>query len=236
MLATPLDLLYVAYFAVVGPIIDYRFFWPAFQRRSQIDPGRARIWLCAWSIPGAWAGVAIGAALWLAQGRSWSSFGFSVPEGWRWWTSLAVCLLLVAYYAWTAVALARNVEARANARRQVGTLDAVVPHTQTELYWFSGMSLTAGFCEEFLFRGWFIWVCAPWLGWWGAAALSLAFFAGWHVYQGWGGVLKTGIVGACFTLIVALFGSLWPAIAVHALVDLGNGLIAWVVLREERTG
>ncbi len=94
------------------------------------------------------------------------------------------------------------------------------------------MSLTAGFCEEFLYRGYFIWVFAPWLGWWGAAALSLLFFAIGHLYQGWNGVLRTGIVGAIFTLVVAIFDSLWPAIALHALLDLGQGMIAWLALRE----
>ena len=46
---------------------------------------------------------------------------------------------------------------------------------------FGGVSLTAGFCEEFLYRGYFIWVLAPWLGWWGAAAVSLLFFAVSHM-------------------------------------------------------
>ena len=109
-----------------------------------------------------------------------------------------------------------------------------MPQTRAELYWFGGVSLTAGFCEEFLFRGSFIWVFAPWLGWWGAAALSLVFFAAGHAYQGWNGVLRTGIVGAIFTLVVAIFDSLWPAIALHALMDLGRGMIAWLALREER--
>ena len=86
------------------------------------------------------------------------------------------------------------------------------------MYWFGGVSLTAGFCEEFLFRGYFIWALAPWLGWWGAAALSLLIFASGHAYQGWNGALRTGIVGAIFTLVVAIFGSLWPAIALHALM------------------
>ena len=100
------------------------------------------------------------------------------------------------------------------------------------MYWFGGVSLTAGFCEEFLFRGYFIWALAPWLGWWGAAALSLLIFASGHAYQGWNGALRTGIVGAIFTLVVAIFGSLWPAIALHALIDLSNGMFAWLALRE----
>lgn len=109
-----------------------------------------------------------------------------------------------------------------------------MPHTRTELYWFFGVSLTAGFCEEFLYRGYFIWVFAPWLGWWGAAALSVPFFAIAHVgvYQGWHGALRTGIVGAFFTLVVAIFNSLWPVIALHAVIDLGAGMMAWLALRE----
>ena len=117
-------------------------------------------------------------------------------------------------------------------RQQIGPVTAVIPHTRTELYWFGGVSLTAGFCEEFLCRGYFIWVFAPWLGWWGAAALALLFFAVAHLYQGWNGVLRTGIVGALFTLVVGICDSLWPAIALHALNDLGSGVMTWLALRE----
>jgi uncharacterized protein len=229
------DLLYVAWFAVVGPVIDYLVFWPAFRRRSQADPARARPWLWAWAIGPAWALVALGAALWVASDRSWNSFGFFVPDGWRLWTSIALFLLLAAYLAWAVATQARSSDARASLRQQIGTLTAVLPHTRTDMYWFAGVSLAAGFCEEFLYRGYFIWVSSPWLGWWGAAALSLSCFAIAHVYQGWNGVVRTGIVGAFFTLVVAIFGSLWPAIALHALIDLGNGMMAWLVLREGST-
>jgi hypothetical protein len=232
-MATLPDLLYVALFAVVLPLLDYLFFWPAFRRRSQADPARARTWLWAWAIFGAWPVVAVGAALWVANDRSWTSFGFSVPDGWRLWTSIALVLLLAAYHGYAVATLARSSEARASVRQQFGKLGAaIMPHTRAELYWFGGVSLTAGFCEEFLFRGYFIWVLAPWFGWWGAAALSLSIFAVGHAYQGWNGVLRTGIVGACFTLVVAILDSLWPAIALHALVDLGSGVMAWLALRE----
>lgn len=226
------DLLYVAYFAVAGQVIDYAVFWPAFRRRSLADPARARRWLCAWSIGPAWVLIAVGAALWAANDRSWTSFGFSVPDGWRLWTSIALLLLLVAYLASAVATLARCSETRASLRQQIGTVTAVMPHTRTDMVWFGGMSLTAGFCEEFLYRGYFVWVFSPWLGWWGAAALSLACFALGHLYQGWSGVLRTGIVGALFTLVVAISGSLWPAIALHSLNDLGQGMMAWLALRE----
>jgi membrane protease YdiL (CAAX protease family) len=233
---TPLlDLLYVAFFAVAGPVIDYCVFWPAFRRRSQTDPARARTWLWAWTIGGAWVLVGAGAAVWVASDRSWTSFGFSVPDGWRLWMSVALFLVLAAYQAYAVATLARSPDARANVRKQMGKLsavDVIAPHTRTELRWWGGVSLTAGFSEEFLYRGYFVWVFSPWLGWWGAASLSLLFFAIGHAYQGWNGVLRTGVVGAIITLIVAMSGSLWPAIALHALLDLGQGMMAWLALRE----
>ena len=226
------DLLYVALIAVAWPLIDYFVFWPAFLRRSQVDPARARTWLYGWTIAQQWALVAVGAALWVANDRSWTSFGFSVPDGWRLWTSIALFLLLAAYFAYAVAALALSCEARASMRQQIGNLTTFLPHTRTELYWFGGVSLTAGFCEEFLFRGYLIWVLAPWLGWWGAAALSVPIFTSVHAYQGWNGALRAGIIGAFLTLVVAISNSLWPAIALHALLDLGHGPMAWLALRE----
>jgi membrane protease YdiL (CAAX protease family) len=105
------------------------------------------------------------------------------------------------------------------------------PHTRSELGWFVAVSLTAGFCEEFIFRGYLIWVFQPAFGLWGAAALSLVAFGLAHAYQGAKGILSTGLVGALFTAVVLISGSLLPAIALHALVDAGQGLIAWLVLR-----
>jgi hypothetical protein len=226
------DLLYVALFAIAAPLIDYSVFWPAQRRLSQADPAWSRTWLCAWTIGNQWTLVAFGVALWMASGRSLASLGLTVPDGWRLWAAIALLLLLAAYQGWAIRILTRSAEQRATLRRQVSSLTAVLPHTRTELHWFGGVSLTAGFCEEFLYRGYFIWVFAPWVGWWGAAALSLPFFAVAHLYQGCNGVLRTGAVGALFTLVVAVFESLWPAIALHALVDIGSGTMAWLALRE----
>jgi uncharacterized protein len=229
------DLLYVAMFAVALPLLDYFVFLPSFRRRLQADPARARRRLYAEGIAGPWALVVAGAALWLFHDRSWISLGFSVPDGWRLWVPVALALLLVVYTVYAAAALVRDAEARASVRQQAGGFVGMLPHTRADLYGFVGVSLTAGFCEEFLFRGYFIWALAPWLGWWGAAALSLPLFACAHAYQGWSGVVRVGVVGAFFTLVVAISGSLWPAIVLHALIDLSSGVITWLALSESGT-
>jgi membrane protease YdiL (CAAX protease family) len=232
LMPTTPDLLYVALFAVWLPLLDYLFFWPAFRLRLQVDPAGARTALYAVGIAGPWGLVAGGAALWLSYDRSWASFGFSVPDGWRLWVAAGLTLLLVAYTVYAVVALLHDAEARESVRQRHAKLGDFVPHTRTELYRFAGASVTAGFCEEFLFRGYFIWALAPWLGWWGAAALSIAIFASAHAYQGLNGALQTGVVATLLTLVVATLGSLWPAIVLHALIDLSSGIIAWLALRE----
>lgn len=231
------DLLFVALFAVALPLWDHFVSWPAFHRQSQADAARARKRLWIGAIGYLWALVAVGAALWVANGRSWASLGFSAPDGWRLWVAVGLVLLVVAYFVQATAAVARDPQARTKVRQQFsGAIADLMPHSRSELYWFGGVALTAGFCEEFLFRGFLIWALAPWLGWWGAAALSVLLFAAGHAYQGRAGVLRTGIVGSFFTLVVAIFDSLWPAIALHSLVDLGSGIMAWLALREPVDG
>ena len=115
----------------------------------------------------------------------------------------------------------------------IGEVEHVLPRTRGELRTFTAVSLTAGFCEEFLYRGFVLWALAPWLGWWGAAAVQVACFGLGHAYQGMGGVLKTGIFGAIYTAVMWLCDSIWPAIAMHALWDALSGVAAWVVLRDK---
>jgi uncharacterized protein len=109
------------------------------------------------------------------------------------------------------------------------------PRTRSEAGWWVALSMTAGFCEEFIFRGYLIWAFQSVLGLWVSAALSVVVFALAHSYQGVKGILGTGAVGLLFTVVVLASGSLWPAIVLHALVDIGQGLIAWLVLRRGET-
>jgi membrane protease YdiL (CAAX protease family) len=60
-----------------------------------------------------------------------------------------------------------------------------------------------------------------------AALPQVVVFGVGHLYQGPRGVVLTGIVGAFFTLIVFVTGSLPMAMAVHALMDLHAGDLAW---------
>lgn len=168
---TTFDLLYVALIAG-GLLLDHFVLWPAFLRRSQADPGRARWWLwSAWMIL-LWTLVATGVALWLFEARTWDALKLIIPRGWRLWGALGLAFALAITYARTVVRLTRSSRSK---RIKLGNphVEKLSPHTRPELGLFVALSLSAGFCEEFSFRGYLIWAFQPWLSWWGAAALSL---------------------------------------------------------------
>ncbi|MDP9075686.1 MAG: CPBP family intramembrane metalloprotease [Actinomycetota bacterium] len=108
-------------------------------------------------------------------------------------------------------------------RRQSEGFRALLPHTAAERAVFALLAVTAGVCEELLYRGFglaylrWLWPGAtrPWL-----IALTAAAFGVAHLYQGVRGVVLTGLVGGYLAWLVLSSGSLVPAMVIHALLDL----------------
>ena len=223
------DALYLALIAI-ALVVDHFVLWQTFLRRSQADPACARLWLwSAWMIL-LWILAAAGIALWLFKARAFESLRFIIPHGWQLWIAIVLILALTIHYARTALRIAR-IESGKRVKIANPDMARLSPRTQSEMAWWVALSLSAGFCEEFIFRGYLIWVFQGVIGWWGAAAISVVLFAIAHAYQGAKGILATGVLGFLFTLVVLISGSLWPAMALHALIDIGEGLIACLALQ-----
>ena len=106
-------------------------------------------------------------------------------------------------------------------RRALGDAAALLPTSARERWLFAGVALTAGLCEELLYRGFLFF----WIGRFTPHALvavivSAVLFGAAHAYQGPGGVVGTALLGAGLGGLYLATGSLWPPIAVHALIDL----------------
>ena len=231
---TRADASYLSLIAV-GLAIDSLVLWPSFLRRLDAEPSRARVWLWSNAIVLLWTLVAAGVALWILERRSWAELRLVAPHGWRVVGTVGLLAAVTIFYG-RSVATIRRAR-RSNRRiRFPKNVARRAPHSRVELASWLGLSLTAGICEEFIFRGYLIRVFQPALGVWLAAAASLIVFAAAHAYQGAKGVVAVGAVGTLFTLIVLVFGSLVPAMAVHTLVDAGEGFVAWLALRDEPSG
>lgn len=97
----------------------------------------------------------------------------------------------------------------------------LVPETSREKLWaVLIVAPTAAFCEEFLFRGYLltqflIWFHSPL---WALVVSSIAFaFA--HFYQGRSGMTRAGLLGALLAYPVVKWGSLYPAMLAHWMID-----------------
>ncbi len=99
----------------------------------------------------------------------------------------------------------------------------MAPQSANEMRLFAAVAVTAGVCEEILYRGVLLAVLTPLVGTWPAVALSTAVFGLGHTYQGVAGIGKTALVGRVMAMLTVFSGSLFVAILLHAVVDLTSG-------------
>lgn len=131
--------------------------------------------------------------------------------------------LAVALLAITAVYRFGGETARRALAVQLRPVAALLPRSPTERRWFALLAVTAGVCEELLYRGFGLaalrWV-APGIRTPALIAVTGAAFGLAHLYQGRLGVTLTGGLGAYLAWITIATGSLVPVMLLHALLDL----------------
>ncbi|HEX5234425.1 MAG TPA: CPBP family intramembrane glutamic endopeptidase [Silvibacterium sp.] len=115
-----------------------------------------------------------------------------------------------------------NPRLMATVKRQMKKLDFFLPFTPTERIWFGVVSVSAGVCEETLYRGFLYHFFRNITQWDVIAALaaSAIVFGLAHGYQGIVGICVTGVLGAALTLIYLGTGSLLVPMIIHAALDL----------------
>lgn len=103
----------------------------------------------------------------------------------------------------------------------------LIPRSSTQVFLFLTLTLTAGFCEEVIYRGYlqrqFAVLTQSAAG--GIVLQALTFGAG-HTYQGWRFVLIISVIGAMFGLLARRCRSLRPGMVAHFLQDGIGGLLA----------
>jgi membrane protease YdiL (CAAX protease family) len=101
----------------------------------------------------------------------------------------------------------------------------LLPRTLVELVPYFALAITAGVCEEFLYRG-FAMAALLRLGLsnWVVVALTSLLFGIAHTYQGKSGVIGTSLLGIVFGSFRLLYESLVPVATWHAAVDIVAGV------------
>jgi hypothetical protein len=129
------------------------------------------------------------------------------------WVTLVICSLLLHFSGVKAAA-------------------PLLPQTWAEVTAFVVLAVTAGFCEEFIFRGYLQRQFLAWTGTtWIAIALQAIVFGSAHFYQGWRGVITITIYGALFGILASLRKSLRPGMIQHAGQDSFSGIVVFVLTK-----
>ena len=100
---------------------------------------------------------------------------------------------------------------------------ALLPRSAAERRLFTLVGVTAGVCEEWLYRGFFLAVVAAVAGGppgWVLVLVAAVAFGLAHAYQGVGGVVLTGTLGGVLAALYLSTGSLLLPVLLHAVVDL----------------
>lgn len=205
--------LIAAYLLLVEPFWGKHTF-AKFQRDRDSVPGAyARFFgtgmAVFWGLTGLVALVVL-----LSPGVEWTHLGFHSDVDWE---TLAG---IVVGFAFAAVLVALLLRRGKGAPGAQG-LEPMLPRNAKERWCAVGTSVTAGVCEEIVFRGLLIAVgVSLGLSLYVAAGLSLVVFILAHIYQGPKNMLWVGLLGFMLTYLYLSTGSLLLPILVHVLVDL----------------
>ena len=199
---------------VVFPVVDYLVYFRL----------NSRLKLYAWNILAEWS-LVVG-CVWVvrANGLGLSDIGERLGSPSRTLLASGLLLALVA-----AVVIASKTRSRKPSAEQVSkAVDHVrrlLPVNSTERTVWIAVALTAGLCEELLYRGWLLNLIGNALGsvWVGLLVSSIVFGLA-HAYQGRNGIIGASVLGVVFGAVFVLSGTLILGQILHTAIDLNNGL------------
>jgi uncharacterized protein len=223
-----------AAYLVVGEPVAGAVLHRRFEGRLRADPGARRsfyrrLLVLEWGLA-----VVVGVVMAAAPDVGAAALGLRLPQrvpGVPTVVAVAVVVVLVllSTRALLTGALVRGPQPARRPREGRHTEPAVhatlalLPRTRAERRLFTVVGVTAGLCEEWLYRGFLLAVVSALAG--GAPTAVLVAVAGAafglaHAYQGVTGIVTTGVLGAVLAALYLGTGSLLLPVVLHALIDL----------------
>jgi uncharacterized protein len=215
------------------PFVEWRWTWPRFLARLATGERDVRWRFYRGVVLSQWIVVLVLMAYWRFRQRPWAwlLLGRSTPL--RFACGMAIGLLGVGFLYWQRVFILSSNQGAAAARRQLESAAPLLPHSLDENRMFKIVSVTAGVCEEILFRGFLLWYFTGWTGTMVAVLLSSLVFGLGHIYMGGSHVPKTAGAGVVIACLAVASGSLLPAMLIHAATDWNSGELGYRLITED---
>ncbi|HET9401779.1 MAG TPA: CPBP family intramembrane glutamic endopeptidase [Candidatus Acidoferrales bacterium] len=192
-------------------------------------PGRRLIYLS--SAASQWVLAAI--VYWRARVRGYSLRSLGVvasPAALLAFVGVGIAIYLIAIQFFVIRRALKAAPQLVQKSRTMQIMQRLMPVNQSEIPAFILLAVTAGACEEFLYRGFVYSHLASFAGVWLALLASSALFGVAHLYQGRQGVIGTFVIGSILGGGRLWTGSILPGAIAHFLFDLSAGLIvaSWI--------
>jgi len=143
-------------------------------------------------------------------------------------------ILIAGYFLLSLKQLNGNTDNHQEVRKQIAYVQWIMPTTVSESRLFVlGVSITAGVCEELLFRGYLMHLLAEFMPTYGVVIVSSIAFGLPHIYQGPIHIIRTAILGVVMALIYLVTDSIIVPILLHSLLDMYSGAMAYIVLKKQ---
>jgi uncharacterized protein len=191
--------------------------------KPHID-SRERIALYGSTVAFQW--VAAGVAGWRAWAHGFTATQLGLVIQNKWKVTLAAILGagLLATLHWFNLRRMGRMTTKARAAFQA-LAQRILPQSTAELLPFIGLAITAGVCEEFLYRGFALATFSrAGLPGWSVVLLSAVLFGLAHLYQGRGGLVGTMILGILFGIARIAYDSVVPVMVWHVAIDVVAGI------------
>jgi membrane protease YdiL (CAAX protease family) len=227
------DHLFVVLFAILFPLYIVVIWYPRFKESVATGTAGARTKGYVYTMAIQWFFAAVLVFMWIKTQRSFADLGILAPGGWGFWVGVVVAALAFVALILQYRSVMGSPEKRAETRKQFESVSAMLPKSRQEMTAFTFLSITAGICEEILYRGFLIWYLSQISGIVFAVIVSSMLFGLGHLYQGSKGLLQTAGVGLIMAGLYVLTGSIWIPIFVHAFFDINMGQLAHAVMRAD---
>jgi uncharacterized protein len=223
----------VAAYLVVGEPVAGHVLHRRFEGRLRTDPAARRSFYLRLLIL-EWGLSLLALAVWLsAPGVDAAQVGLRWPQQLPGPVTGLVVLLVLLFVVVSTRALRGGALLEAAEPRRPGegrhaeppghaTL-ALLPRTAGERRLFTVVGVTAGVCEEWLYRGFFLAVVSAVAGGLSTGVLvvvAAVAFGLAHAYQGAVGIVTTGLLGGVMAALYLQTGSLLLPVLLHAAIDL----------------
>ena len=241
-----LTLLLAAYTVLVEPFLRTNFY-RNLKKTLTTDPN-ARLLYYRTQVLWEWSWVVLIIIIFIPRSQPFLQLGITLP-GLLGWIIMAALLLGVVLSIWL---IRGNPRAMQNMQRSLESSAVLLPSSPQERKWFAASAITAGICEELLYRGFllnFLAITFPGLDFLLASIISGIIYGLSRAYLGGRGILQNSLNGFSFAVVfflsgnlisavnsnqpVGIIGCLIPAMVFHALAELRT-LFLWQPVTQKK--